>query len=59
MMRPNLRSRMLSITCRVMLNSEPRLVLITALAFQAGHQDPSRGALSRASAPSRYQYVRI
>ena len=31
MMRPNLRSRMPSITCRVMLNSEPRLVLITSV----------------------------
>ena len=30
MMRPNLRARMPSITGRVMLNSEPRLVLITA-----------------------------
>ena len=30
MMRPNLRARMPSITCRVMLNSEPRLVPITA-----------------------------
>ena len=30
-MRPNLRSRMPSMTCRVMLNSEPRLVLITAV----------------------------
>ena len=31
MTRPNLRARMPSITWRVMLNNEPRLVLMTAL----------------------------
>ena len=37
MMRPNLRSRMPSITGRVMLNSELRLVLITASHCSGGH----------------------
>ena len=37
MTRPNFRARMPSITCRVMLNSEPRLVLMTAFPLIERH----------------------